>query len=199
MTHRFFDQNLSLEALEHYQGYSLQVFTSGRIKLTFHRSHTNRVEYYADCPKRDREAYARQVKRSAIAMPEHYAVTEPLLSSAPATLTYRVHLKRDNNATADNAHVIFDTETDSCHVILNDLHHRWILPGAVCQALLARSGPRKGSPACFNEYLRAYDHDWQDATFGLTDYQEGYRAPSKARASRMLHHAQADSDDDFAF
>ena len=65
---KYLDQNLTQETLETYQGYSLQVFTSGRIKLSFHRSHKDRVEYYADCPKRGREAYARQVNRSATVM-----------------------------------------------------------------------------------------------------------------------------------
>ena len=197
MTIRYYDPNLSPEALEGYQGYSLQVFTSGRIKLSFHRSHTDRVEYYADRPKRHREAYARQVKRSANAMPEHYTVTEHALGGSPATLTYRVHLKRDNNATADNAHVILETEADTCHVVLNALHHQWVLPPAVCQALLARSGPRKGAAACFNEYLQAYDHDWQDATFIPVDYREGYRDPSKARANRTAHITHAQDDDQF--
>jgi len=197
MTLQFYDPNLSPETLATYQGYSLQVFTSGRIKLSFHHSHTDRVEYYADCPKRHREAYARQVTRSATGMPDHYALTEQVLSTCPYSLTYRVHLKRDNNATADNAHVILETETDSCHVILNDLHHCWILPGAVCQALLACSGPRKGAAACFNEYLKAYDHDWQDATFSRPDYRQGYRAPSKARASKAAPSWQEQDDDQF--
>jgi hypothetical protein len=197
MTMKHYDQNLAPEVLERYQGYSLQVFTSGRIKLAFHHSHTDRVEYYADCPKRHREAYTRQVKRSATALPEHYAVTEALLNASPATLTYRVHLKRDNNATADNAHVILETETDTCHVVLNDLHHQWVLPPTVCQALLARSGPRKGAAACFNEYLQAYDHDWQDATFTPADYREGYRAPDKARARNASQSWQEDDDDRF--
>ena len=46
---KHFDQNLTQETLETYQGYSLQVFTSGRIKLSFHRSHKDRVEYYGEC------------------------------------------------------------------------------------------------------------------------------------------------------
>ncbi|CUH60620.1 hypothetical protein [Thalassobacter stenotrophicus] len=192
MTLQFYDQNLSPEKLATYQGYSLQVFTSGRIKLSFHHSHTDRVEYYADRPKRHREAYARQVTRSATGMPDHYALTEQVLSTCPYSLTYRVHLKRDNNATADNAHVIVDTETDLCHVILSGLHHQWVLPSAVCQALLERSGPRKGAAACFNEYLKAYDHDWQDATFGLTDYREGYRTPGKARANYVTDPSSED-------
>ena len=53
----YIDPKLSQESLETYQGYSLQVFTSGRIKLSFHKSHKDRVEYYAVKPKRSREAY----------------------------------------------------------------------------------------------------------------------------------------------
>jgi hypothetical protein len=196
MTPQYYDQNLSPATLATYQGYSLQVFTSGRIKLAFHRSHTDRVEYYADCPKRHREAYARQAKRSSMLLAEHYAVTERVLRAAPCTLTYRVHLKRNNNATADNAHVILDTETDICHVILSTLHHQWQLPPTVCQTLLQASGPRKGAAACFNEYLQAYDHDWQDASFAPTDYREGYRTPDKARAN-WVHQNTADEDAEF--
>ena len=194
MTIPFYDHALSPETLTTDQGYSLQAFISGRIKLAFHRSHTDRVEYYADRPKRDREAYARQLKRSATAMPEHYAVTEQLLSASPYSLTYRVHLKRGTNATADNAHVIVDTQTDLCHVILSPLHHQWEPPPAVRLALLEASGPRKGAPACFNEYPQAYDHDWQDAAFSRADYRERYRAPSKARASTSPSSAQAQDD-----
>ena len=47
---KYFDPALSREILETYQGYSLQVFPSGRIKLRFHRSHTDRAEYYAVKP-----------------------------------------------------------------------------------------------------------------------------------------------------
>ena len=57
---KYIDPKLSQEALETYQGYSLQVFTSGRIKLSFHKSHKShkyRVEYYAECPRRFKEAY----------------------------------------------------------------------------------------------------------------------------------------------
>jgi len=35
---KYDDPKLSLETLQTYQGYSLQVFTSGRIKLSFHIS-----------------------------------------------------------------------------------------------------------------------------------------------------------------
>ena len=62
------DPNFTPEALESFQGYSLQAFASGRIKLSFHRTHTQRNEYYADRPKRDAEAYHRQRRRSAEAL-----------------------------------------------------------------------------------------------------------------------------------
>ena len=41
----YLDNNFSSATLQTYQGYSLQVFASGRIKLSFHRSHNDRVEY----------------------------------------------------------------------------------------------------------------------------------------------------------
>ena len=76
---KYIDPKLSQEALETYQGYSLQVFTSGRIKLSFHKSHKDRVEYYAVKPKRSREAYKRQYDRSALTKAEHYQLIEELL------------------------------------------------------------------------------------------------------------------------
>ena len=44
---KYIDPKLSKDALETYQSYSLQVFTSGRIKLSFHKSYKDSVEYYA--------------------------------------------------------------------------------------------------------------------------------------------------------
>ena len=103
---KYFDPHLSQETLETYRGYSLQVVASGRIKLSFHRSHRDRIEYYAIKPKRSREAYKRQHDRSASAMPEHYRLSEELLAEHPEGLVHRVHVKGDSNATADNAHVL---------------------------------------------------------------------------------------------
>ena len=99
---KYIDPKLSQEALETYQGYSLQVFTSGRIKLSFHKSHKDRVEYYAVKPKRSREAYKRQYNRSVLTKPEHYQLIEELLAEHPNSLIYRMHLKGDINATTDN-------------------------------------------------------------------------------------------------
>jgi hypothetical protein len=72
---KFYDPKLSLETLQTYQGYSLQVFTSGRIKLSFHISHTRRVEYYAERPKRFREAYAKQHQRSQLVYPDLFLLS----------------------------------------------------------------------------------------------------------------------------
>ena len=98
--------------------------TSGRIKLSFHKSHKDRVEYYAVKPKRSREAYKRQYNRSALTKPEHYQLIEELLAEHPNSLIYRVHLKGDINATADNAHVFVLTEKKHLHVLLDTLTHR---------------------------------------------------------------------------
>ncbi len=119
---KYFDPDLSEEILETYQGYSLQVFASGRSKLSFHRSHKDRAEYYAVKPKRFREAYRRQYDRSASSMSEHYHLIEQLLAEHPESLVYRVHRKGDSNATADNAHVIVLMEKRRIHVLLGTLH-----------------------------------------------------------------------------
>ena len=192
---KYFDPDLSQETLETYQGYSLQVFASGRIKLSFHRSHKDRAEYYAVKPKRFREAYRRQYDRSASAMPEHYRLIEQLLAEHPESLVYRVHRKGDSNATADNAHVIVLKEKRRLHVLLGTLHHRWELPGPVLDALLTARGPRRGSPAIFNEYMASYQHDWEDVSFREQDYGEAYRADT---FNRSVHHDD-NRDDDLTF
>ena len=183
---KYFDPDLSQETLETYQGYSLQVFASGRIKLSFHRSHKDRAEYYAVKPKRFREAYRRQYDRSASAMPEHYRLIEQLMAEYPESLVYRVHRKGDSNATADHAHVIVLMEKRLLHVLLGTLHHRWELPVPVLDALLSARGPRRGSPAIFNEYMASYQHDWEDVSFREQDYGKGYRdlKPKTARFKR---------------
>ena len=192
---KYFDPDLSQETLETYQGYSLQVFASGRIKLSFHRSHKDRAEYYAVKPKRFREAYRRQYDRSASAMPEHYRLIEQLLAEHPESLVYRVHRKGDSNATADNAHVIVLKEKRRLHVLLGTLHHRWELPVQVLKSLLSARGPRRGSPAIFNEYMASYQHDWEDVSFREQDYGEGYRADT---FNRSVHHDD-NRDDDLTF
>ena len=192
---KYFDPDLSQETLETYQGYSLQVFASGRIKLSFHRSHKDRAEYYAVKPKRSGEAYRRQYDRSASTMPEHYRLIEQLMAEHPESLVYRVHRKGDGNASAENAHVIVLIEKRLLHVLLGTLHHRWELPVQVLKALLSARGPRRGSPAIFNEYMASYQHDWEDVSFREQDYGEGYRADT---FNRSVHHDD-NRDDDLTF
>ena len=103
---KYYDHNLSQETLETYQGYSLQVFTSGRIKLSFHITHRHRNEYYAVRPNRFREAYAKQHQRSQLEYAEHFALLSDILERCPNTLIHIVHLKGDNNATVDHAHAL---------------------------------------------------------------------------------------------
>ena len=192
---KYIEPKLSQESLETYQGYSLQVFTSGRIKLSFHKSHKDRVEYYAVKPKRSREAYERQYDRSALTKPEHYQLIEELLAEHPNSLIYRMHLKGDINATADNAHVFVPTDKGLLHLVLGKLTHQWQLPTQVINALLTASGPKKGRSAIFNEYMASYQHDWVDMTFTEQDYRDGYRADT---VSRPVHHV-SHQEDDFTF
>ena len=192
---KYIDPKLSQEILETYQGYSLQVFTSGRIKLSFHKSHKDRVEYYAVKPKRSGEAYKRQYNRSATAKPEHYQLIEKLLAEYPTSLVYRVHLKGDINATADNAHVLILTEKKHLHVLLDTLTHQWQLPTQVINALLTARGPKKGRSAIFNEYMASYQHDWVDIIFTEQDYRDGYREPIASKHGYSTSH----QDDDLTF
>ena len=192
---KYIDPKLSQEILETYQGYSLQVFTSGRIKLSFHKSHKDRVEYYAVKPKRSREAYKRQYDRSALTKPEHYQLVEELLAEHPNSLIYRVHLKGDINATADNAHVLVPIGKGLLNLVLGSLTHQWHLPTQVINALLTAIGPKKGRSAIFNEYMARYQHDWEDMIFTEQDYRDGCRADT---VSRSVHHA-SHQDDDFTF
>jgi len=128
-------------------------------------------------------------------MPEHYRLIEQLLAEHPESLLYRVHIKGDSNATADNAHVIVLIEKRRLHLVLGMLHHRWELPVPVLNALLTARGPRRGSPAIFNEYMASYQHDWEDLTFREQDYGEGYREPSAYLA--RLRRVHQDDDLDF--
>ena len=189
---KYIDPKLSQEILETYQGYSLQVFTSGRIKLSFHKSHKDRIECYAVKPKRSRKAYKRQYDRSALTKPEHYQLIEELLAEHPNSLIYRVHLKGDINATADNAHVFVLTDKGLLHLVLGKLTHQWHLPTQVINALLIASGPKKGRSAIFNAYMASYQHDWEDMTFTEQDYRDGCRADTVNRSVHQVSHQDGD-------
>ena len=171
------------------------MFTSGRIKLSFHKSHKDRIECYAVKPKRSREAYKRQYDRSALTKPEHYQLIEELLAKHPNSLIYRVHLKGDINATTDNAHVLVTTNKELLHLVLDKLTHQWQLPTQVINALLTASGLKKGRSAIFNAYMASYQHDWADMIFTEQDYRDGYRADIVSRSVHQFSH----QDDDFTF
>jgi len=189
------DPTFNRDTLKTFQGYSLQVFSSGRIKLSFHRTHTDRVEYYAEWPKRDAEAFDRQQRRSLETNPNHFALVDLLRSQCSTLAILRIHLKGNNNATADNAHVLLLPSTNTCHVILGTLHHRWEFPSEVMQAFYSRRGSRKGSASIFNEYMRSYDHDWDDASFTADDYSIGVRS-----AKPVQHrHWSIEDDPDLSF
>ena len=179
---KYYDANLSQETLETYQGYSLQVFTSGRIKLSFHITHRHRNEYYAVRPNRFREAYAKQHQRSHLDYPEHFALVGDILAACPNTLIHRVHLKGDNNATVDHAHALTDISGKTCHVVLNTLHHAWELPTETVHAVHLRGGPKVGAASIFNEYMPSYEHDWMDTFFDRGSYSNGIR-PVRSNAN----------------
>ena len=120
---------------------------------------------------------------------------EELLAEHPNSLIYRMHLKGDINATADNAHVLILTEKKHLHVLLDTLTHQWHLPTQVINALLIASGHKKGCSAIFNEYMASYQHDWVDMTFTEQDYRDGYRADTGNRSVHQVSH----QDDDFTF
>ena len=120
-------------------------------------------------------------------LPDHFNLVKTFLVNCPHSLIHRLHMKADNNATADNAHVITDIEADTCHVLLGTLHHRWVLPPPVVQHLMSASGPRRSTAACFNEYMPSYEHDWMEAEFELQDYQQSYRNNASKPVHRQTH------------
>lgn len=184
----FFEQ----QHLAELQGYRLQVFASGRVKLSFLDVGNRSVEYYAEWPKRDTEAYRRQHKRSAEHMPHHFDVVDTLRTQSDARAILRVHAKGDNNKTADNAHVLLSYSENECILVMNTLAHIWELPTEATQTFYERNGARTGVPSVFNEYMPSYEHDWETATFHKADYKEGFRSP---KINQHPSHAINNDDD----
>ena len=174
---KYLDTFFEQKHLTELQGYRLQVFASGRVKLSFLDVGNRSVEYYAEWPKRDTEAYRRQYKRSVEHIPHHFELVDTLRTESDARAILRVHAKGDNNKTADNAHILLSYSTSECAVVLNALVHTWELPSEVLQKFYERNGPRKGVSSVFNEYMPSYEHDWEDATFDMSDYRQGFRSP----------------------
>ena len=192
---KYFDTFFEHEHLMELQGYRLQVFASGRVKLSFLDVGNRSVEYYAEWPKRDTEAYRRQHKRSVEHIPHHFDLVDTQRTESGARATLRVHAKGDNNKTADNAHVLLSYSTNECIVVMNALVHSWELPSEVMQKFFERNGPRKGVSSVFNEYMPSYEHDWEDASFDEQDYRKGYRSPNANR----LHAHEFTSHDELTF
>ena len=163
------------EILTTYQGYHLQIFSSGRAKVTLQGEGRSQVHYYAEAPKRDKEAYQRQKVRSHPLVPDHFTLVDHYLTSVEGVVVFRLHLRGNNNATADNAHLLA-TRYDTCAwLIFDSIVHEWDLPVQALGALLVGTGPKTGAPSVFHEFVPTYEHDWEDATFSLDQYKRGYR------------------------
>lgn len=163
------------DILTTYLGYHLQFFRSGRAKISFQITPHKKVEFYADCPKRDRQGLLRQKKRSVAAIPQHFDLIATLLRDMPDAKVFRLHAKGNNNATADNAHVLVSLEQATLWLVMSEVTHHWELTPLLAEALLEGKGKRLGEASIFNEYMPTYEHDWQDAAFGLEDYKAGSR------------------------
>ena len=66
-----------------------------------------------------------QYDLSALTKPEHHQLVEELLAERPASLIYRVHLKGDINATANNAHALVPIDQGLLHLVLGELQDQW--------------------------------------------------------------------------
>jgi hypothetical protein len=163
-------------------GYHLQLFRSGRAKISFQITPQKKVEFYADCPKRDRQGLLRQKKRSVAAIPKHFDLIVTILKGAPDAKVFRLHEKGNNNKTADNAHLLLSVEQATLWLVMSEVTHQWELTTPLAQILLEAKGKRLGEASIFNEYMPTYEHDWEDAEFGLDDYKVGPRIPGEVVA-----------------
>lgn len=166
-----------------FNGYHLQIFASGRAKISLQMLTNNKKkEFYTALPKRDRDGLRRQKARSLTALPAHYAAVDQLLSDNPDAKVFRLHAKGDNNATADNAHVIASLAQEALWLVMSGVVHQWELTTMLVHVLLQGKGKRTGEASIFNEYAPTQDHDWQDATFEMVDYAKGLREGSASTA-----------------
>ena len=173
----------TLGTLPTFNGYHLQIFAAGRAKISLQTVTNNKKkEFFAARPKKDREALRRQKARSLTTLPDHFAAVDQLLSDHPDAKVFRVHAKGDNNATADNAHVIASLEEASLWLVMSGVVHKWELTALLVDILLRGKGKRTGEASIFNEYAPTQDHDWQDATFEMADYAKGLREGSASSA-----------------
>jgi hypothetical protein len=158
-----------------FNGYHLQVFAAGRAKISLQTVTMKKNEFFAARPKKDRAAFKRQKARSMVALPEHYAAVDQIVSDHPDAKVFRIHEKGNNNATADNAHLLASLEEASLWLVMSGVVHRWVLSTLLVHVLLEGKGKRVGEASIFNEYVPTQEHDWQDATFEMADYTKGFR------------------------
>lgn len=163
------------EVLPTFVGYHLQIFTAGRAKISLQYEGAKKLNYFASCPKKDRQALARQKGRTGRLIPDHYRLIDMLLDDVPDGRVLRVYQSGNTNRTADNAHVVVSIERDSLWLILSEMVHQWCLPTPLAHIVLAGRGPKQGVSSVFNEYMSSLEHDWQNATFEIEDYKCGFR------------------------
>jgi hypothetical protein len=173
------------EILTTYQGYHLQIFSSGRAKVTLQGEGRSQVHYYAEAPKRDREALARQKARTGQVLRDHYRIVDQLLETFPDGRVLRFYEQSKRNNTADNAHMVVSIERDCLWLVMVEVVHTWHLPSPLAQLLLTGRGPRTGVPSVFNEYMSSLEHDWEDAMFEVDHYRYGVRDQSLIQAIRL--------------
>ena len=87
-----------------------------------------------------------------VALPEHYAAVDQILSDHPDAKVFRIHEKGNNNATADNA-----LEEASLWLVMSGVVHRWVLSTLLVHAALvymhrAATGPQVISIRCLGEH-----------------------------------------------
>ncbi|APO88107.1 hypothetical protein [Marivivens sp. JLT3646] len=173
------------EILTTYQGYHLQIFSSGRAKVTLQGEGRSQVHYYAEAPKRDKEAYQRQKVRTGQVLRDHYRIVEQLLETLPDGRVLRFYEQSNRNNTADNAHMVVSIEKDCLWLVMAEVVHTWHLPSLLAQLLLMGQGPKKGVASVFNEYMASLEHDWEDAMFEVDHYQYGVRDQSLIQETRL--------------
>jgi hypothetical protein len=159
-----------------FNGYHLQIFAAGRAKISLQTmAMKKKHEFFASRPKKDRAAFKRQKARSLAALPDHYKRVDQILSDHPDAKVFRLHEKGNNNATADNAHLLASLEEASLWLVMSGVVHKWVLSTLLVHVLLEGKGKRVGEASIFNEYVPTQEHDWQDATFEKADYAKGFR------------------------
>ena len=174
------------EGLPTFVGYHLQIFTAGRAKISLQYEGAKKLNYFASCPKKDRQALARQKGRTGRLITDHYRLIDMLLDDVPDGRVLRVYLSGNTNKTADNAHVVVSIEQSCLWLILSEMVHQWVLPTPLAHIVLAGGGPKRGASSVFNEYMSSLEHDWQNATFEIDDYKSGLREQTLTQRASVL-------------